>query len=440
MTTLIKNRWNLLLIVLASVMIILETSNNIYRLFFESRHYDFYQSYLAARSLISGTNLYQSGQGAYIYPPFFAFILTPLGQLSEKFAHLIWLGLNVAFIPIILILGFRILASAFQLSFSRWQAAGACALAVLLSLDQIHGEFIQNQNDLLILCGIALSLYWLDRKPFTAGTCLGLVAAIKYQGLFFLPFLIFRARWRVAMGLIIGLAGGAFLPALMIGWNRNLEYLQIALRGMANMTGLTHLPLDYAARVPLVTWGANVSISSGMMRIFQDRGWPESNAYLLLMGLAISTFVLLWWMFQRQGIAFIWRTPQTFGNPQQEKMIVNLEWCALLIFMLVFSPQGTKRHLILLLNVNLLAAVMLLFPRPPIKRWPLLAGTIMVVLAIWRLPLPSAFFNFWTYVGFPYWSYLFFLPILVNSGLAYYQDIYANEKYPLSSEAVKCLC
>ncbi len=378
--------------------------------------------------MISGTNLYKSGQGAYIYPPFFAFILTPLAQLPHKLAHLLWLGVNVSFIPLILILGFRILACGFQLSFTRWQAAGACALAVLLSLDQIHGEFIQNQNDLLILLGITLSLYWLDSKPFTAGICLGLISAIKYQGLFFLPFLIFRARWRVIMGLAAGVAGGAFLPALMIGWNRNLEYLKIALRGMINMTSFTHLPVDYAARVPLVTWGANVSISSGMIRIFQDHGWPEGNAYLLLMVIAILTFFLLWWMFQRQGVAFIRRTPQTFGNPQQEKMIVNLEWCALLICMLAFTPQGTKRHLILLLNVNLLTAVMLLFPRPSIKRWPLLAGTIMVVLAIWRLPLPSAFFNFWTYAGLPYWSYLFFLPILVNSGLAYYQDIYGYLK------------
>ena len=87
------------IIVLALAMIILETSNNIYRLFFESRHYDFYQSYLAARSLISGANLYESGQGAYIYPSILRLHSDPLGQLPDKFAHLIWLGLNVSLIP-----------------------------------------------------------------------------------------------------------------------------------------------------------------------------------------------------------------------------------------------------------------------------------------------------------------------------------------------------
>ena len=141
---------------------------------------------------------------------------------------------------------------------------------MLLTQDQIHWELVWNENDLLILAGFALALYWLDKKPFIAGASLGLTATIKYQGLCFLPFLIFRARWRVVMGLIAGTAAGAFLPALMIGWDRNLQYLMIALRGIANMTRLTHSPLDYAAHVPSVTWGANISVSSSMLRIFHD--------------------------------------------------------------------------------------------------------------------------------------------------------------------------
>ena len=107
------------------------------------------------------------------------------------------------------------------------------------------------------------------------------------------------------------------------------------------MTGLTHLPADQAARVPALTWGFNVSISSGMMRIFRDLGWQQNIAWFLLLGIAIFIIFLIRWMFQKQGIAFFWRTPRTLRNPQQEKMIVNLEWCALLILMLAFT-QGTK--------------------------------------------------------------------------------------------------
>ena len=430
---LIKNRWSFLWIVLAVSLILVEIIHNVYRLFFTTVRYDFYNSYLAARALILGTPLYESGNGLYIYPPFYAFILTLPAHLSENSAHLIWLGVNVSLIVIILFLGFRVLASGFQLRYSRWQAAGACALAVLLSQDQIHWELVWNENDLLILAGFALALFWLDKKPFMAGASLGLTAIIKYQGLFFLPFLIFRARWRVVMGLLAGAAAGAFLPALMIGWDRNLQYLLIALRGLANMTRLTQLPLDHAAHVPAVTWSANISVSSAVLRIFHDHGWQQNHAYLLLMGIAVFIFFLLREMFQRQGIAFIWRTPQSLKNPEQEKIIVNLEWCALLICMMAFTPQGLRRHLILLLNVNLLTAVMLLFPRPRVSRWPLVVGVIIVQLALLRLP-GTALYHFEDYLGIPYWGFLIFLPILISSGLTYYRDIYPTAQSPTESK------
>ncbi len=414
---------NFLLITVALGATLYKFHVNIYRGFFENRIYDFYGSWLAAQALLKGTNLYSSGDGGYIYPPFYAFLITPLAHFPEKFAHIIWLSISLLLIPIVLILGFRAAASGFQLNFSRGQAAGACALAVLLSQDQIRLEFIENQNDLLILAGFALALFWLDRKPHLAGACLGLTATIKYQGLLFLPFLIFRGRRRVMMGLTAGIAAGAFLPALMLGWEHNLDYLKIALGGIANMIGFTHLPADQTARVPALTWGFNVSVSSGMMRIFRDLGWRQSTAWFLLLGIAIFIILTMRWLFQRQGIPFFWRTPQTFQNPHQEKMIVNLEWCALLIFILAFT-QGTRRHFILLLNVNLLAAVMLLFPRPQVKRWPLLAGILIAQFSQMQFILPPAFKHFSMYIGLPGWGILVFLPILISTGLAYYRDIY----------------
>jgi Glycosyltransferase family 87 len=426
----INNRWNYLLVFLAAGIILFEAGGNIYDLFIKARPHDFHKSYLAVRALISGTNLYESGTGGYIYPPFYAFILTPLGGFSEKIIHLTWLAVNLALFPIILTLGFRVLASGFQLNVSRWQAAGACALAVLLSQDQIHWELLENQNDLLILAGFAVALYWLDKKPFMAGVGLGLTAAIKYQSLFFLPFLLPGKRWRMVVGLMTGVALGAFLPALMIGWDRNLEYWAIALRGIANITSLTQLPVDYAAKVPLVTWERNVSIGSSIIRVFLEHGWPKNIAYLLVAAIAVFTLFLLRRMFQKDGIAFIWRTPGIFRNPQQEKMIVTLEWAALMICMLAFAPQGMKRHLILLLNVNLLTAVMILFPRPGVPRWPLVVGTLIIQLVfLCRFPW-RAFSHVGKYIGLPYWGYLLFLPILIGAGLAYYRALYHNAPSP----------
>ena len=330
---------NFLLVSLATVLILCSVYSDVFRLSFPTRHnphsYDFYQSYLAARALMTGTDLYASGSGMYIYPPFYAFFFTSLAWSSEKIAHLTWLGVNVSLLILILFLGFRILASGFQLRVNRWQAAGACALAVLLSENQIFIELAQGQSDLLVLAGFVLALYWLERKPFLAGASLGITALIKYQGLIFLPFLLFRARWRVVIGLLTGGVTAALVPAIMIGWNRNLDYLKIALRGIAHIA-----PVNDAARVPKITWIGNVSITSGLARIFRDLGWQETDAFIVVTVLAIFIFFLLRGMFQKHA-------PRTLGNPQQEKAIVILEWCALIICLLTFSPQSTLRHMIL---------------------------------------------------------------------------------------------
>jgi hypothetical protein len=411
-----QNRWYYTLTALAAFIILASVYSDLYQLFRTETHYDVYHFYCAARALILGTNLYESGRGGYIYPPFFAFIFTPLGHFSINVAQVLWLDVNLLLIILILFLGLRVLASGFQLTFTRWQAIGACALAVVLTHYPLHRELTRGESDLVILAGFALALFWLDRKPLLAGCCLGMIATIKYHALFFLPFLLFRARWRAAIGLVTGVAAGAFIPALMIGWGRNLEYLHTALRGIANMVGAGSLPVNYAARVPKITWSSNVSITSGLARIFLDHGWPQVNALILASLIALLTFFFLRWVFQQQGIPLIWRTQQMLGNPQHEKIIINVEWCILLIGMLIFSPQCVRRHLVLLLNVNLLAAVMLLFPRPNLKRWPLWVGILVS-----QFPL-THYWAYESYIGLPAWGYLVFLLLIIPYSLAYYRN------------------
>ena len=59
---------------------------------------DFVNIYQAAQALISGKHLYMS-VGGYIYPPFFAFMITPLAaHLSEKWVCTLWQGVNISLI------------------------------------------------------------------------------------------------------------------------------------------------------------------------------------------------------------------------------------------------------------------------------------------------------------------------------------------------------
>ncbi|MBS0351745.1 MAG: DUF2029 domain-containing protein [Proteobacteria bacterium] len=415
---------NYLLIAAAIFVILASVFGDLFRFFHSPQHhYDFYNSYQAARALYFGNDPYQSGSGWYIYPPFYAFLLLPLAPYSETFAHLFWLGVNLLLILLIIIWGLRVLTSIFQLTLNCWQAAGACALAILLSQDQIHQVFIQGQNDFLCLAGMALSFYWMERKPFSSGIGLGLAAAIKYQGIFFLPFLLFRARWRVALAMVMTMVTCELLPALIAGWGRNLNYLRFAFKGMANMGNGSGLANDQAARVPNVLWSGNISITSGLGRIFQAHHWSANSWLMVMILITLSVFLALRWMFQRQNIPFLYRTPRTLGNVHKEKMIFYLECCVLLLCMLILSPQCTRRHLALLLNVNLLASVMLLCPFSQIKRWPVLITILISQLALVRPPIPSLYF-YVDYIGLPCWGYLFFLFVIIGQGLVYYRRTY----------------
>jgi|GEM_PF-6180113 len=359
--------WHKLFLISAIAIILFDIGLGLNYLFRENFYGDFFHFYQAARALIEDTHLYKSGNGGYIYPPFFAFMLTPLGFLSERSACLIWQIINIILLIPIFFLGFRILTSAFQLKPTTWQALGICSLTFLLSYHEFWWEYKWVQNDLLILAGFMLSLFWMDRKPDLAGFILGILANIKYQALFFLPYLLFRGRWRMSIGLILGIITASLLPALLIGWDQNLNYLVIALRGILNMPGPDHLTRDYAARVPDMLWRSNMSITSGLARVFVDHGLSKTDALLVVLGIACILLLILWKIFNHQGIGFIWRNSSLL-QAQKEKALINLEWGVLLLCMLILSPQCIMRHLILLIYFNLMAVLMLFFPRTDIKK------------------------------------------------------------------------
>ncbi len=384
---------------------------------------DFYHFYMAAQAIIAGNDLYASGVGGYIYPPFFAFLITPLTHFSIIPALAIYQSMNVILLAIILILGIRTLESVLQIKLNSLQISSLCALTFILTNEQIWEEFSLAQSDLLILAGFCVALYLIDSKPKFAGICLGIIANIKYQSFFFLPFLLLRARWKVIWGFFIGVVLAAMLPALIIGWNRNLGYLLIALKGILTMPGENPLiSRSYAARVPEVTWGNNVTFTSGLSRVFLAHGLPKYYLILLICTIATLMITILTKFFHSRNIPFIWRTPETLGNSLQEKAIFYLEWNILLLGMVAFSPQGILRHFIYILNVNMFLSLMLLFPISKNKNWFFWLGTLVAEIAIMNngtflLVYPHS--SGWNYYAISGWGLLILLPVLTKTGLDY---------------------
>ncbi len=407
-----KFRWHILFTLSGALVLIYCCLGFFIRLFLHGTFpQDFGVLYQASRAVASGAQLYQS-VSAYIYPPLLACVLTPLSQLNLLPASLIWLGINIALIPIILLIGFRTLSSSFQLNCHLAQSLAICSLAILLSYNQVREVILSGECDALSLAGIAFGIYWLQRRPTLAGALLGITVLIKYQSLCFLPLLLVRGRWRAALAMIAGIIAASLLPALWVGWELNLEYLNMALRGM---TTSHHNLISHAVRVPPLNSWMNLSITNGLVRAFQDHGLPLSDALIMAANIAFLAFLFLWWIFQRYGIPLLWRSPETLQNPQKESAIFYLECTALLTGMLAFSPQLLNRHLFVLLNVQLLTGLMLLLPSQNVKRWP-----FILVFAIELAPHPK--FLEWRYIGGLGWALLLFLVVVIWNGLAYYRD------------------
>jgi hypothetical protein len=380
---------------------------------------DFLCAYDAANALIAGANPYLAcpppPHTYFFYPPFYAFFLAPLTHFSFVNATIIWTIANVFFLGISLFLFFRLLVSSFQLSVNRWQAWGCCSLAMLLTYNPILWVFRYGQCDLLVVAAFALSLFSLKRTPSLAGFILGIIACIKYQSIIFLPWLILRGQWRGVAGFLMGIIFAIWLPALFLGWHTNLEYLKIALSALFHMDLVSHLNISDITYYPPTSWSANVSITSGLIRIFMDNHSPIKEGVYVIALIASFLFLLIRYAFRRNNIDFIWRNSPKQTDSKKEMAISQTEWFILIILLLMFSPQCIKRHFTLLLGVNLFVAMMFIFPISSFTK----IG--VGFLALLNQFLMIRFFPAWDHWGGPGWGLLPLLIIILFFGLSYCQ-------------------
>src|SRR5262249_28010217 len=128
---------------------------------------------------------------------------------------------------------------------------------------------------------MTLALCLLDRFPMWAGAALGLVMNIKYLSLGFLPYLLIRRRWAAAMSMLVWTVVFAVIPAMLIGWEKNLDYLEQALGRLKDVTDPQQRFMSAAPKALDRGMAAELSISvpSGVARIMKAHGhskwiWP----------------------------------------------------------------------------------------------------------------------------------------------------------------------
>lgn len=360
---------------------------------------DFAVFHRAAGAARTGEDLYAIGANKYNYPPLLAVVLSPLSRLPPQQAATAWSLFLGALLLAVPWLASRVMLDRLS-PFARrpepatgppWNrlmvtlrtpapadGATCVSLAVLGSLPLLEcfkRELEWGNSNLLAILGIVLALRWLDRRPLLCGLCLGLVFCLKYASAPMLVYLAIRGRGRPLLGVAAGLSLGLLGPALVLGWDRNAEYLAVAFGGVAAWFGAT--PARTSGLWPLA-WEYSVSIPSAAARWQQRLGL---GSWALVLG--VCTTALAWVglcavPYLRTRTPLVKSRTRDSGSPSRAGL-VSLEWAVLTAALVAFSPQTLQRHLNLMLPLTVLAGAMLLLRPPRTRVWMIAAGLVVLV-------------------------------------------------------------
>ncbi|MBW7857554.1 MAG: DUF2029 domain-containing protein [Leptonema sp. (in: Bacteria)] len=168
--------------------------------------------------------------GAYLYPPFFAWTLTPLSYVSYKSAAIIYQLASIFALILFLMFFWRLLRSLHP------SKERSLVIALLLYSPFLSSN-VSNGNVgffLLLLCGIGL--LWSFHIGFFSGLrsnrfvfefcggfLLGLATIIKIMPAFVTGVLAAGRRYLGLVGFVVGIAFSVLVPATTIGFTNNID-------------------------------------------------------------------------------------------------------------------------------------------------------------------------------------------------------------------------
>jgi len=368
---------------------------------------DFRFFYDAALAVLEGTDIHLSGSAGYIYPPLLAVLMSPLALVGPGLANAVFTVLSAG----LLMWSLWVLASQSveRLGVGRagapvWVIPGAVLIAVVALGDKIRAMFWMGQTDAITLAGIAGGLALLSPAPLAAGVVLGLAANVKYHTLLFLPYLLARRRWRASGGFALGAVGGALATVPIFGFDRNREYVETGFSSLLTLVGIdTGRWLD--AMNP-ITWERSHSITSAAARLAEHQGLGTGAMAGMVAAVALAALALGWWILARHGFVLL-AGAGVDRRDQGGRAIVLWEWAGLVVASLVFSPQTTGRHMVLLAGLVVPASVLMLTAEHgPRRVWTLIALVVGAVALVFPPGEMEALVWLWRAAGTASWIWL----------------------------------
>jgi len=283
---------------------------------------DFNVVHRAGARILDRENLYNFADGHYLYKysPFFALLVAPLGLLPRSMAGFLWLlGMCICLFFIIkmakqMIMGDKSPPEYFYV------------FSLLLASKFLVREITLGQTDFLILLLVLLSLQFIQGgKEFLAGIFLALSILIKPTSLIFIPYFLYKKRFKVTVSAIIMSLVFLSLPSLIYGFSGNLNLLSDWKTIMS------------VSSPPLLAVDMNQSIFAFFYRLLTSAPYEVNIfnlSYTAVNTLAYVTIICLFLF-----LLFLNRKSKVM-----EQFLLHdresIEYSLLFIFMALFSPLG----------------------------------------------------------------------------------------------------
>ncbi|HWY52007.1 MAG TPA: glycosyltransferase family 87 protein [Chthoniobacterales bacterium] len=353
---------------------------------------DFLVVYSAARAMSNQVDIYAGTGGMYIYSPFLAFIFQPLAALPERAAAIVWLILSASIIFAASLIAARKVTESWRLGQKEtdpsipWLISAA---SLLLSFTKIRSDFTLGQYDCLILVGLVGILWWMDRRPALAGIAAGATANIKYLALIFVPYFLIKRNYRAAIASIVSFLFFFSLPALEVGLRSIKTYAIDAIAvlnrvaDVPQLISLTTMDRTDKPIVNSVTWDHSVSLTSSILRLTRSHAVSDfigATLIVVLFGAIVTAIVLIG---RRHGVNLF--QPATANTASSHPGAGTIEWAVLIVLALVFGPQTTARHMILLILVYTVAIAIVFSQK---RRGPQVVLIVSMLATAVALSLP----------------------------------------------------
>lgn len=209
---------------------------------------DFHTWRQSAVRALHAEPLYRPEDGHYQfkYFPFYALMMAPFGALDESTGKALWFAISIGLLAAVLRWSVSALPDRRRSrQFLTW------VTIVLMAKFYAH-ELVLGQPNLLLGALLLATLLAVQHDgQVVAGLLLGLAVFVKPYALILFPWLLITGRWRATAVATAVVAAGLLFPAVVYGWNGNLDLLGAWLRTVRESTAPNLLGNDNVSIVAM---------------------------------------------------------------------------------------------------------------------------------------------------------------------------------------------